>query len=151
MEIKPIIFSRIIASVFAAVGTALLIPGTIGMFAIVILLTFRINYATVGIILTIFSIYVFGNILLWGYFKHAISQISRKNCIRLWIGTIIYNLVPGVFMNFVLVRGFIAADKTRLYETDYLNASWWVAIMCSYYLAVILAAFALRDDLKRAE
>jgi hypothetical protein len=106
-EEKPMLektFSQKAARVFEIAGYLLLIPATLWllvsfMLVLMAISSFRLENIQFQILILIGTltpsfIYILGVLLLTGYFKHSRGTFGENKITPLWIGTLLYNLLP---------------------------------------------------------
>jgi len=129
-------YSQKIARAFEIADYILLAPALFGALAA----TFVFNFFT----MLIYAIFIFGCVLLAGYFKHSRGRLAEKHIRSLWTATAIYNavlLVP------VLIYIFSFFNSYTFYNTD-----WWkpftvaLSIAFGYLTAIILSVRAYRFE-----
>ncbi len=80
------------------------------------------------------AVYAFGTLLLYGYRKHSRGKMSRAAVLRLWIGTILFNSIPAIWMS-----SFLVGDNHFTNGDQF----WFYNIFGSYISVILLAVAAL--------
>ena len=137
--------SQKIARVFEIVNYILLIPTTlIELFTLLygLIMVLAGGFVVLLLIVFITLIYSFGGLLLYGYFKHWRGEISQVRAVWLWIGTIIFNLIPVALLLWNLAT-------THFGVSDQATQFWLYNIFGAYQIMILLAVVALANDLRR--
>ena len=137
--------SQKIARVFEIVNYILLIPTS--FIEIFVLFYGAQLLFSAGLTVLLFFIpttlaYGFGGLLLYGYFKHWRGEISQVYAVWLWIGTIVFNLLPSaVLLHFLATTDFRDDDKASRFL--------FYNIFGAYQIIILLAVGALINDVRR--
>lgn len=120
-----------IAILLAIVNTILFIPTTF----IVIIATFHVF----GIPMLPF--YIGGCFLLHGYYQRAVGKLSERRTIFLWVGTILFNVVPLLLMACLQLQFYIAN-----FNLNDSGAIWFWNTFSFFFATVFLAVVALWSE-----
>ena len=124
-----------IINYFLLIPTSLIEVGAL-VNGLILLVNFKFDdfFFCAGITL----IYVVGTLLLYGYYKHSRGEVGKIVAICLWMGTILFNCIPVVFILSLL------ADHGNFTGGRF----WFYNIFGSYLSVILLAAVALIYDLR---
>ncbi|MEP6924254.1 MAG: hypothetical protein ABI954_07300 [Pyrinomonadaceae bacterium] len=89
--------------------------------------------------------YAFGNLLLYGYYKHSRGKLSNESSFLLWVGTLVFNSIPFAYMLFVWNQNHSILRNST--EEGY----WFYNIFAFYSAIILLAVIALIDDIRRLQ
>lgn len=133
-------YSQKIARAFEIADYLLLIPAGFGVFAASLLLKDAPWFTFL-----IYAVFVFGFVLLVGYFKHSRGRLAENHVRRLWIATAVFNgvlLLPATGMLMFIVKDFLTGYASYKDWSGAVN----FGVVTGYLAAIVLSIKAYRFD-----
>ncbi|HEY0427216.1 MAG TPA: hypothetical protein VGC76_05370 [Pyrinomonadaceae bacterium] len=134
--------SQKIARAFEIAGYVLLIPAGFGAF----LGTFFIGGAP-WLTLLIYATFIFGCVLLIGYFKHSRGRLDENRIRSLWLATGFFNAFLSLPYFFYALNFFSMLNAEQPFRGEMMRAlGVIVCIIFAYLTAVVLAWKAYKSE-----
>ncbi|MGC2237070.1 MAG: hypothetical protein WA584_12965 [Pyrinomonadaceae bacterium] len=134
-------YSQKIARAFEIAGYLLLIPAGFGVFAASMLIKDAPWFTFL-----IYAIFLFGFVLLVGYFKHSRGRLEEKRVRALWIASAVYNgvlLLPVLGIALITVKDFLNGYAS--YD-NWTSIGFVLAVISGYATTIVLSIKAYQFE-----